>query len=458
MKMTRREFIQQGSAVGLGVALSATAAYGSILDVIAGGKPAILGGAPAFSEKSWPIWPRWNATEYEPRILAVLRSGVWSRAKVTAEFEEAWAQMIGTKRCLSVVNGTNALITTLANLGVGPGDKVIVPPYTFIASVMAILANGAMPVFADIDPETFQISPDAARKKISRQTKAILAVHIAGLPSDMAELMKIGRENNISVVEDACQAHLAEYDGRRVGSIGDAGCFSFQNSKNLAIGEGGAIVSDNESFMDRCYSYHNLGLPHGTSVGTVSSGSVMQGTKVRFSEYQAAIGLAMLDQLEAETELRHTNAAILTELLEDVPGVYPAKLYDKVTRGAYHLYPFRFVQEEFGPLTREQFITALAAEGVPSSSGYGTINNQPYLKETFASALYQRVYAEEQLNFERYIVENACPANDVICNEQAVWFTQNMLLTGREEMEAIAGAIRKIQRQAKEISKQVSSL
>src|SRR5690606_41376960 len=149
------------------------------------------------------------------------------------------------------------------------------------------------------------------------------------------------------VVEDACQAWLAEIDGKKAGTFGDAGCFSFQNSKNLPIGEGGAIVSNDDAFMDRCHSYHSYGMPYGTLVGAVGAGTVMAGTKLRLTEYQAAIGLAQLARLEEQTDLRNKNAAYLKQLILDIPGIVPYKLYEKVTRAAFHLFPFRYRSAEF---------------------------------------------------------------------------------------------------------------
>ncbi len=450
MTKNRREFIKQGALLGTAAAMSWSF---NLPHRAAGGKPACLGGMPLIDEAKWPAWPRWVSAADEQQILQVLRSGIWSRAGVTSEFERRWAEIIGTSRCLTVVNGTNALITTLANFGVGEGDEVLVPPYTFSASVMAVLANGAMPVFVDVELDTFLMDPKRIEEKITPRTKAIMPVHIAGLPVDMDPVMAIARKHQLLVIEDACQAHLAEYDGKRVGSIGDAGCFSFQNSKNMAIGEGGAITSNDESFMDRCYSYHNLGLPYGSAVGTVASGSLIPGTKTRFTEYQSAIGLAMLGPVDRETGIRNKNAAYLSALLADIPGITPSRLYDKVNRAAFHLFPFRFEQEAFKDLSRGQFIKALNAEGIPCSSGYGILTDKPYLKEAFADKRYQQAYPSDMLDFDVYVERNTCKNSDRLCEEQAVWFTQNMLLGERQDMERIAEAINRIYQHAEDIKK-----
>ncbi|HMM17356.1 MAG TPA: DegT/DnrJ/EryC1/StrS family aminotransferase [Petrimonas sp.] len=410
-------------------------------------KPAILGGEKSFTGQ-WPKWPIWNPATDEKQLLEVMRSGVWSRSKVTDEFEKKWAQLLGAKRSLAVVNGTNALNTSLAQLEIGWGDEVLVTPYTFIASVSSILFNGAIPVFVDVDPETFQMDPNKIEEKITPHTRAILPVHILGLPCDMERIMKIAAKHNLLVVEDACQAWLAEINGKKVGTFGKAGCFSFQNSKNMAMGEGGAIISDDDAFMDRCYSYHNYGNPHGTTAGQIGAGTVMIGTKLRITEYQAAIGLAQLKRLEAETELRNKNATYLQSLIGDIPGISPYKLYKNVTKAAYHLFPFRYHKEYFKGLSRAEFLKALQAEGIPCSAGYSELNKMPYLKNAFESKYFQKFYPTERLNYEKYAQANKCPLNEKLCNEEAVWISQSLLLSSKSDLDKIAGAIEKIQKHA----------
>jgi perosamine synthetase len=451
---TRRQFIKQSSLAGMGAILATGIAPNVFTNSIKGsGTPAILGGQPSWSKNRWPEWPVWNPETDEAGVLEALRSGVWSRAGKVKQFEKEWADMLGAKRCLAVVNGTNALEIALAQLNVEEGDEVIVPPYTFIATISSVLANGAMPVFVDVDPETFQIDPDKIESKITSRTKAILPVHLAGLPADMDRINAIAKKHNLVVIEDACQAHLAEINHKKVGTLSDAGCFSFQNSKNLPIGEGGAILSDNDDFMDRCYSYHNYGLSYGTMIGSVGKGAVISGTKLRFSEYQAAIGLAQLKRLEAQTTTRSENASYLRSQIKEIPGIEPYKLYDNVTRAAFHLFPFRFKQEEFKGLTRGEFLGALSAEGIPMSSGYRTLNDQPYLSDAFQSKRFQLAFPKSMLNFNDYVERNQCPENERLCNEEAVWFGQNMLLASRADMDAIASAIEKVYANADKIKR-----
>src|SRR5690625_3086400 len=235
---SRRDFIKQNSILGAGTVLSMGAAPSLFARRPAQGndRPAILGGEPARTA-SWPRWPVWNPETDEDRVIETIRSGVWSRAGVVSEFEEAWAETIGTTRCMTTVNGTNAMIVALANLDIGAGDEVLLPAYTFIATPQAILQNGAIPIFVDIDPETFQMDVDKMEEKINERTRAILPVHILGIPSDMPRIMEVARRHDLKVIEDACQGWLAEINGQKVGTFGDAGCFSFQNSKHIPMGE-----------------------------------------------------------------------------------------------------------------------------------------------------------------------------------------------------------------------------
>ena len=457
----RRKFIKSTGAVATGLCLSHPVI--SLADPLESDKifmnysdinsPAILGGQP-IRTKGWPGWPIWNPETDEEQVIKVVRSGIWSRAAVVDEFEKKWAETIGTKRCLAVVNGTNALIATLIQLGIGGGDEVIVPPYTFIATIVAILATGAMPVFVDTDLETFQIDTCKIEEKITPRTRAILPVHILGLPSDIPRIMQIAEKYDLIVVEDACQAWLAEINYKKMGTFGHAGCFSFQNSKNMPIGEGGAIVSDDDEFMDRCYSYHNFGNPYGTMVGDFNAGTIIAGTKLRITEYQAAIGLAQLKRLESQTTTRSANAEYLKSQIIDIPGIIPYKLYPNVTRAVFHLFPFRYKKEEFGGLQREIFLKSLNAEGIPCFSGYKPNNKMPYLDNAFKSKNFQKMYSAQELDFAKYLEQNQCPENDQLCDEEAVWFTQNMLLGDKSDMDDIASAIEKIQKNADKIKSQ----
>lgn len=448
---SRRQFLKANSLAGAGAILGlGFTTSGSFASSKRAAVPAILGGSPV-AKLEWPKWPIWHPETDEKLLLESVRSGVWSRQKLVREFEEKWASTTGTKRCLTVVNGTNALIVSLIQLGIGFGDEVIVPPYTYIASPQAVLAAGAIPVFVDTDPATMQMDAGKIEAKITSRTRAIMPVHLAGLPSDMNRIMEIAKKHNLVVVEDACQAHLAEYSHQKLGSFGHAGCFSFQNSKNLPIGEGGAIVSNDDNFINRCHAYHNLGFPYGTAIGSVSSGATMNGNKLRLTEYQAAIGLAQLERLDRQTTTRTTNAEYLSSKLKQIPGILPIQADPNATRSVYHLYPFRYKKEAFKGMSRVRFMDALHAEGVPCYEGYTQLNLMPFLKDAFQSKNFVRIYGKKRLNYRKYLEQNQCLQNDILCNEEAVWFNQRLLLSGKTEMDAIISAVEKIHAHAENI-------
>ncbi len=431
--------LKTASAGSLAAVVSTTVpAYGNLSSKA--GKLAILGGQPVRT-KPFPEWPIWDKENDEELLLSVLRSGVWSRNKVVAEFEKQYARLMGAKRCIGTTNGTNALLTSLHCLDVGIGDEVLVTPYTFVATIQVIFLTGALPIMVDPDPETFQINPDKMEEKISEHTKAILPVHILGLPANMDKINAIAKKHNLLVVEDACQAWMAEWKGKKCGTLGDLGCFSFQNSKNLPCGEGGAIVGNDDEIMDKCYSYHDFGRGYGNVGQVEGTGFRIMGNKCRMAEYQAAILLAQMKRLEEQTEIRNENAKYLTSRIKDIPGIVPHKLYNGVTRAAYHLYPFRYRKEDFHNVPRSKFLAALKAEGVPCSSGYDRVNKNAFFENALQSKNFRKAYSKEKLDRCRQL--NHCPDGDRLSDE-AVWFFQSLLLGTKRDMDDIADAILKI--------------
>jgi len=397
------------------------------------------GGQPVRA-KSWPSWPVWDKSA-EDSILSVLRSGNWYRGRGTkvSEFEKKYAELMGTKRCLATASGTTALLVAMHVLGIDAGDEVIVSPYTFIATYNVLFLSKALPVFADTDPETFQINPDKVEERINENTKAILPVHILGLPANMDKINAIAKKHNLLVIEDACQAWLAEWEGKKCGTLSDLGCFSFQNSKHLPAGEGGAIVGDDEEIMDRCYSFHNCGRPYGSVKRTSSYPT--RGSNRRMQEFQAVILMSQMKRLEQDTQTRWENAQYLTSKIKDIPGIIPHKLYPQVTKAAYHLYPFRYKKEHFNNADRSKFLRALSAEGIPCSGGYEPQYKDGLVEEALNSKGYKRLYSKQRLN--RYRQELHYPDNDQLC-EEAVWLSQRLLLTSKKDMDDIADAILKV--------------
>jgi perosamine synthetase len=439
--VNRRDFIAGATAAGVALSIRSTAS--------AAEKPALLGGKPVRTQ-GWQSWPIRDGRE-ERALVEVVRSGAWCRvgAQKVSRFEAAYANLTGAKRCLATNSGTSALLTSLSALEIGPGDEVIVPPYTFIATVNVVLLNYALPIFVDSDIETSQIDARKIEAAITDRTALIMPVHLGGSVADMDAVMAVANKHKLPVVEDACQAHLAEWRGHKVGTLGRTGCFSFQGSKNLNCGDGGALLTNDPRLADKCYAFHaNSRVP--STVSQISSYTGQRGGNLRMTEFQGAILLAQMTRLEQQVNTRQENGTYLASLLREIPGITPARMYDGCTRNAYHLFMLRYDPKGFADLSRDKFLAALAAEGIPGGGGYGPLNREPYIKETVRSRGYQKIYTKAEL--DRWEERNQCPANDRLCQE-AVWFTQNMLLGTRSDMDQIAEAIRKIQANAAALAK-----
>lgn len=280
------------------------------------------------------------------------------------QFEQEFAGYCGAKYCVAVNSGTAALHVALAALDIGPGDEVIVPPYTFIATASAVLQQNAVPVFADIAPATLNIDPDAIEKKITHRTRAIIPVHLFGLPADMKAISRIARKHQLEVVEDACQAHGATYNGKKAGTIGRMGCFSFQESKNMVAGEGGAIVTNNRKLADKCRIIRHIGMAGRYHYVTL-------GYNYRMTATAAAIGLAQLGKLDRFNEHRRRMAGIYREQLEGLEVQTVEEPEGCVS--ANHLFPVIFPTRIVASReTMSAIYSAMLAENVPVSWVYPT--------------------------------------------------------------------------------------
>jgi dTDP-4-amino-4,6-dideoxygalactose transaminase len=433
--LSRRSFLHR--AAGAGVAL------GVSHSLAADGTPAK---APASAVPTTaPEWPRWDQRD-ETALLAVLRSGKWGRTSGGArvrDFETAFAARMQAKFCVATSSGTTALLTALGALNIGPGDEVVMPPYTFVATFNAITASFALPVFADSDAATFQIDAAKMAAAITPATKLLLPVHIAGSPADLDAISALARSNGVTLLEDACQAPLAEWRGHPVGTVGLGGCFSFQASKNLTSGEGGAILTNDETFANLCYDFHTPG-------GGKKSVSRGRGANYRLTEFQAALLSAQMTRLEEQAKTRDANAAYLSEQLRQIPGIAPAALPVGCTRSAWHLYMLRYDATKFAGLPRAKFLQALAKAGVAASSGYTALNTSAHVQALAANPHYQRIYGRDTMT--RWLERNPCPVNDRLV-EEAVWLSQTKLLGSRAEMTRIAETVASIQKRAGELAR-----
>jgi dTDP-4-amino-4,6-dideoxygalactose transaminase len=404
----------------------------------------LLGGDPVRS-KRFPSWPQ-SQPEDEKDWLEVLRTGRWWRqeGRFVREFEKAWAERLGARHCVATANGTSALMASLHALEVGPKDEVLVGPYTFIATINAILLHYALPVFVDTDPESMMIDATKIEAAITPRTRCIMPVHLGGNVADLDRILEISKKRNIPVIEDACQAHLSEWRNQKVSTLGHLGCFSFHKLKNLPGGEAGAAMTNDESLYRRAYGFHShYRTP--PNEGSADRAASRNGINLRMAEFQAAILLRHLTRLEEQARRREQNAAYLTELLREKPGVVPARMYGGCTRNAYHLYMMRYAPEAFAGLPRARFLQAVRAEGIPIGQGYGPLNKDPFLENTLNSRTYRAVYTEREI--AQWRERNQCPANDRLAQE-GMWLGQTILLGERSGMEDIATAIRKVQRHA----------
>ena len=445
-KLSRRKFISSTSAGAAATMLSAPLFASSGKGISS--NLALQGGDPVRTA-DWLSWPVWNK-EAEKPMMELLRSGNWFRGdgNKCLEYEKAYGELIGAKRVIATASGTTALITALHALGVDAGDEVIVSPFTFIATYNVVFNQKALPVFADTDPDTFTINPHKIEDKINERTAAILPVHICGLPADMNRILAIGKKHGLPVIEDACQAWLAEYGDQMCGTLGDLGCFSFQNSKHIPSGEGGALVGSDDPLMDRCVSYHNCGRPYGNSMKGMGDYPV-RGSNKRMTEVQAGLLLSQIGRARSDADKRLENALYLDSKFKEIPGIVPYKLSDGATRSAYHLYPFRYKKEEFDGLPRHKFMAAMRAEGIPCGQGYGQQYFDGLIEEAISSKGYTRLFTRERLNRYREELHNL-PDNDQLTME-AVWFYQTMLLAEQSDMDDIVNAVQKIYENRKQL-------
>ncbi|HZS11243.1 MAG TPA: DegT/DnrJ/EryC1/StrS family aminotransferase, partial [Nitrospirales bacterium] len=338
-------------------------------------KPALLGGAPVRTEP-FPAYPV-IGDEEKAAVMAVLDSGRLSTFSASRQgflggqqiqaFEKAFAAYHGVKHAIAVNSATSGLHAAVAACGIGPGDEVIVPPYTFTATATAVLHHNAIPVFADVDPVTFCLDPRSVERAITPRTKAIIPVHLLGHPAEMGALLAIARKHGLSIIEDCAQAPGARYHGRLVGTMGDCGVYSFQETKNMATGEGGMIVTDNDELAERARMVRN----HGEAVVAGEKRSYLSSTigwNYRMTEIEAAIGLVQLRKLDALNQSRRDLAGYLLKHLPRHAGLgypdEPSGLFH-----VYHVFAATYDEDAMG-LPRARFLEALAAEGIPVGGGY----------------------------------------------------------------------------------------
>ena len=395
---------------------------------------AINGGEP-IRTKPYPTWPTLDPADLEA-FESIYNSGQWGVGGTKVpEFAKQFAEFQGANYGICVNSGTSALYIALKAAAVGPGDEVITTPYTFQATVVAILMAHAVPVFVDTAPDSFLIDVSKIEDAITEKTKAILPVHIAGYPADLDTFVEISEKHSLKLIEDCAQAHGAEWRGRGVGSWGDFGCFSFQSSKNLCAGEGGIILMNDRELYERVWALHNCGRP----APEAEFGNLEPfGGNFRMTEWQGALLLSRLARLETETNYRHMNMRWLDGWFGEIPGIKVTCLDPRATRCGSHGYKAIFDSEEFEGISRKMFLDAMRAEGIPIGYWYNT----PMYRASF---LKSNLFGQN-LDYS----EVHCPETEKIC-QSGLAFSQNVLMGTEEDMEDIIKAAIKIRRNVGEL-------
>lgn len=369
--------------------------------------PAILGGAPVRTTP-FPRYPITGSEEVEAATRVINSGNLCAQGGVEVEaFEDEFATYCGAKFGIATSNGTTALHSALAALGIGVGDEVIVPPYTFLSTATSVLMQNALPVFADIEPNTLGLDPAAVEAAVTPRTAAIIVVHMNGFPAEMDSLLAVARRHGLAVIEDCSHAHGAEFKGHKVGTLGDIGIFSFQQRKNLSLGEGGILVTDNPALATKLQ-------------GLRSFGDAPLAYNYRMSEIHAAIGRVRLRRLDAENDVRNHNAALLDSGLGNLPGltVQRPRSGDKAV---YYNFVVRYDQAALG-ISRELFMQVLEAEGIPVPQIYFPLYRHRTFTERnaygqgfpFTSPFYK---AGEQV--PRY-EDGMCPVAEWVCDHSNI--------------------------------------
>ncbi len=400
------------------------------MEVINLNKLAINGGTPCKTQP-FPKWPMYGDNELK-NVTHVVKSNNWWRmnGSMVDKFEKQFADLHNAKHCLGVTNGTHAIELVLASLGIGRGDEVIIPSFTFISTATGVMYCNAKVVPVDCDPDTFCIDPNAIEQAITPKTRVIIPVHMAGHSCDMDSIMQIAKRNDLKVIEDAAHAHGAEYKNRKIGTFGDAAIFSFQNGKIMTSGEGGAFITNDSKIYEKAYLIHGVGRPKSDRTYQ----HVELGSNYRMNEFQGAILNAQIERINQHNELREKNAAKLDAYLNEVEGIYPQKRKEYSTLCTHYMYMFYYDSSYFGGMSRMDFVDALIAEGIPAFIAYPLINKtQFYLNNNFRSHQFEPVNNEINL-----------PNSQKIADE-VVWLPHFTLLGDEEDIFEIAQAVKKIQ-------------
>jgi dTDP-4-amino-4,6-dideoxygalactose transaminase len=413
------------------------------------GKLALTGGRPVGRIEMEP-WPPIDDDDRQG-LLRVLESRQWCRlskedSEVT-KFERSFAQYQDAKHCLAVGNGTVAIELALLAAGIEAGDEVIVPAVTFIATGSAVSMVNAVPVFVDVLPDTLQIDPEAVEAAITPRTKAIVGVHYGGYPVDFDRLLPVAEKRGLTLIEDSAHAHGTEWKGRKVGAVGAVGSFSFQMSKSLPAGEGGALVTDDGELFDRALLLHNIG----RGMKAREYGHEIVASNYRLSEFQGALLNSQLAKLPGQVERKHENGEWLAAKLEKIGGVRPLKRDPRVTKRGYYFFVMRYDKEHFKGVLRDRFLEAMNAEGMAmlfEAYGRPLHHNRAFQKAGRGNTGPVRV---PSLNPGPDYDDLHLPVAEKFCYEEQVIMLHEWLLADRSELQKLVDAVAKVKENAEEL-------
>lgn len=390
-------------------------------------------GGPAIRDVPFPPWPDYDESE-RTALGRVLDSRKWWATEGTEvrAFEDEWASYTKAQGAVAVTNGTHALELALLGLGIGAGDEVIVPAWSFMATIAAVLAINAIPIVVDIDAITGTIDPQAVSKAVTDRTRAILPVHIAGSMADMDAVLDIAASNDLLVLEDAAHAHGSTWGGVHAGTLGDAGTFSFQASKLMTAGEGGAVVSSRSDLIDRVRSLGDCG----RRPGTWYYRHFELAENLRMTEWQGAVLRAQLGRFPAQQARRAGNADFLNHALAEIPGVAPQGRFDKCTSQGNYCYVVSFDPEMFRD--RDRVRTALLAEGMPLTTAYPPLHMLDMFSETggLGPRLRRNGSHPDYTAYSMPVAERLA--------ETTIWFETAVLMGSREDAQSVVDAIEKV--------------
>jgi dTDP-4-amino-4,6-dideoxygalactose transaminase len=409
-------------------------------------KLAIQGGAQAAATLKMPDWPTLT-DEDRQSVMETLETKEWGRLipnSRTEAFEKAYAAYHDARHAIAVSNGTVALELALLAAGIRPGDEVLVPAITFIASAGAIVRVGAIPIFVDSDPETLAISAPAVEASITPRTRGIVAVHYGGYPVDFDALLPIVKKHDLVLVEDCAHAQGTAWRGRKVGALGHFGTFSFQQSKSLSSGEGGIVLTNDDGLAEEARLYHNIG----RVVGRPGYEHLVLASNYRLPELSAALLLSQFSRLQKQVEQRMRGSSFLADELEAIGGIKPLKPDPRITQRGYYFMVLRYDRTQFADVPLGQFIKALRAEGVPCSSGYGMpLYKQPAFQGERVADLLGRS-TEDIPDYSNLFL----PVAEHFCAEEQITLPHELLLAGHNELQMIVDAIAKIKANAGELA------